>query len=778
MVESSSTPAFTVDADSLSLSLSHLRLSSQRQPARSPLSERPGGSNLPISASRLSSAESKARLRKFQRDVDHARANTSPRSTKGLFREACSVDLLFLMDTTNSMGPYIDAAKKQVHSIVAETKEAFLNEAQVRVSVVGYKDHADRPNIQFLDFVPDTVSVNRFLDSLTALATNDNDWPEDVLGGVQQAINATWTQKTRCIIHIADAPPHGRNLHNLKDSADHYIEPGSEPHRLTYEPLLKQLVHLNINYALLRVNSTTDRMAYLFSAIYKAAHAEVKLHQSNSYYSSSKDSTYFGSRDSVKSSVAAVLQFEELELGTTFDLLRHLVVKSVTSSVSRTVGRLSMSLTRLSKRTTTTGISTKSPAYLTAVNEEEIEEEPIVVPVENVPPQWNAPGWLDKMLVVEGFCPDLVMHSATTLDDSTTPKKKLPKLLTLLVEVMAEDSNIRPTFIQLDINARSKPFSQGAMRTASYARTSASTDRFVVKMFKKMGKGIADLAEDMKCQAMCKAFALEFNALLDPKYSIDFVITAVLSSKLSADIKGEFISLEPYIDGNYVKYNSNFGYVNEDIPNDPFNHAAQAFSHFTFERSWGRFLVCDLQGVGNLLTDPSIHTKDENRFNLSDTNLHVEGFKFFMATHNCNFLCRKLELKSNKQMLSEGKLQFREYWPSVESTVYCSNKLCRRILHSDGADKSEKFPGSYWCQSCFPQLNSSTIRWKCEELGPVHEYDVSRFFYQSQGEPPPLKCPDHLVVDTTESRAAAVGGNLWERMRAVNQKKYVSGRGG
>ncbi|KAI1135613.1 hypothetical protein F5Y05DRAFT_393956 [Hypoxylon sp. FL0543] len=742
-----------------SITLTKLRLSSQGQPARSPLSERRGGGNLPISASRLSSAESKARLRKFQRDVDYTKSKTPPRSTTGLFRDACSVDLLFLIDTTNSMQPYIDAAKEQVQAIVAETKQAFLSEAQVRVAVVGYKDHADRPNIQFLDFTPDAAGVSRFLVTLIAVATHDNDWPEDVLGGVRQATNATWSQKTRCIIHIADAPPHGRNLHDLSDGSDHYIEPGSEPHGLTYEPLFKQLVRMHINYALLRINSTTDRMAYLFSTVYKGGNAEVKLHQSNLYRSHSKAGTGFGgSRETVKSAATAFLQFEELELGTSFDSLRHLVVKSVTSSVSRTVGRLSMTLTRLSNRSINTGKGTKSQAYLTAVNEDESEEEPVMVPVENVLPQWNTPGWLDKALAVEGFCPDLVMHGATTLDD-----------------MMAQD-NIRPSFIQLDINVRSKPFSQGAMRTASYARTSASTDRFVVKSFKKMGKGFAELAEDMQCQAMCKAFALEFNALLDPKYSLDFVITAALTSKSSADIKDACISLEPYIDGTYIKYNNNSGYVNEDIPDDPFNHAAQAFSHFTFERSWGRFLVDDLQGVGNLLTDPGIQTKDENRFKLCDTNLHESGFKFFLATHKCNFLCRKLQLKSNGQMLESGNLQFREIWPSVKSTVYCSNKLCRRILHSAGAGKSDKFPGYYWCQSCFPQLDSSTIQLRCAEPGSVHEYDVSRFFYESQGEAPPLKCPDHLEADPTESRAAAVGGNLFERMRATNQSKYVSGR--
>ena len=134
------------------------------------------------------------------------------------------------------MCPYIAAAKHQVRSIVDDIKAAFLDESDVRVAVIGYADHADTPNIQFLDFTPSADQVHRFLDKLHAVGGDDA--PEDVLGGVRQALNASWKQQTRCIIHIADAPPHGRVLHDLRDTQDNYPEPGSEPHGLTYEPLL------------------------------------------------------------------------------------------------------------------------------------------------------------------------------------------------------------------------------------------------------------------------------------------------------------------------------------------------------------------------------------------------------------------------------------------------------------------------------------------------------------------------------------------------------------
>jgi hypothetical protein len=178
--------------------------------------------------------------------------------------------------------------------------------------------------------------------------------------------------------------------------------------------------------------------------------------------------------------------------------------------------------------------------------------------------------------------------------------------------------------MQLTVRRRPRPFAEGALRQAFYARTAFSTNRFVVKSFKKDGKHIADLAEDMRCQAMFKAFALEFNALVGECHSIDFIVTTCLQAMTSMGLSDEYISLEPFIEGTYVKYNGNNSYINTEIAEDPINQAAQAFSHFTFERSCGHFLVCDIQGVDREMTDPAIHAKDPERFKLADTNLGEE----------------------------------------------------------------------------------------------------------------------------------------------------------
>ncbi|KAJ3571557.1 hypothetical protein NPX13_g5333 [Xylaria arbuscula] len=737
-----------------SLSLTKKRISKLSSTAGST-----GGSPPPYSpppgdpALRIGLADQKSWVRRVEREAAEERANTPSRATNGLFKTAVSVDLMFLIDCTGSMQAYITTVKEQVLNIVEDAKRAFLNQSHTEV----------------FDFTPDIDRVKEFVGSLRAEGGRDT--PEDVLGGIQKAINASWQQKTRCMIHIADAPPHGRGLHDLSDNQDDYSEPGSEPHSLTYRPLIQRMVSLKINYALLQITNYTDRMACEFGKIYQSAQSQVHLHRSNRYHTHSTTSER---REDMKTSHAAALQFEELQLGTSFEALRHLVAVSVTRSVTRSAGALSRALSRTGSATRSTGSSYSgvrgiAGKFLGSVREEEEEEgiedgyeESVQVPVESSPPQWDAPDWFDLKIAVKGQCPDISRHTTDTLGN-----------------MMMQDGNIQLGFIQLEIQARSKPFGQGAMRTASYARTAASNDHFVIKHFKTGDKGLASMTEEMKGQALCKSFALEFNSLVDPKYSLDFVVTAALQPLLGS---GASISIEPFIDGAYVKYNSNGAYVNEDLPDDPCNQAAQAFSHFTFERSWGRFLVCDLQGVGNMLTDPSIQTKDEERFKLCDGNMNSEGFKFFFSTHVCNAICRKLRLKSTGLMLIEEKFEFREEWPGVRSRVYCSNKLCRRILREDssgkdGAHKSTEFPGHYWCFRCFPQLISTMHSCICAEASPAaHDFQFSSFFYESQGQAAPLQCPEHTDHDSAGSIVGSSGGGLWARLQAANSKEFVSGR--
>lgn len=693
----------------------------------------------------------------MEQDLSRATARTT-RSTAGTFKTACSTDLLFLLDSTFSMKPHIEAAKAQIKDIVRDTHEAFLRESHIRVAVVAYTDHGNDPSIRFLDFTPDVQQVHDFLDGIKT--EWGQDFPENVLGGLHQAIAASWQQQTRCLVHIADAPPHGSILHDLSADSDNYSKPGSEPHGLTHEPLIKELIQLDVNYALLSIHNWTDRMALAFSTMYSET-GQVHLLPSNTYFNEMKET-----KSSFASQGVAMMgpRFMEEKLGVSYSKLRHLVVKSITSSLSASATRLTCADAKTAPPDRQTANSIfKSSLSRASMVKESGPELGIKVSLERPTPLWSKPSWFDEMLELEGFCPDVVVHNAATLND-----------------MIHSDDNIKLSVAQLTLRARSKPFALGALRAATYARPVNTINQFVVKSFiKQDGDEFVSMVEDMRIQALCKSFALEFNSLVRGR-PIDFVVTMCLQEKKKKrkamdDSRQQSFSLEPFIEGEYIKYNNNASMVMEEP--HPFNDTAQAFSHFTFERSWGLFMVVDLQGVGNLLTDPAVHTKDKNRFKLCKTNLNEDGFKLFFVSHKCNEICKTLGLKSNREMAAAGRFEFREEWPTMDQTVCCSNKLCRRIIRLANAHQSVKYAGQHhWCDTCWPQLESTTFQSICVGPGQHHEYEVSRFFYESQAQEAPKKCPDHLEKDTTELSAAAIGGSLWNKMKDTGEATTILGR--
>ncbi len=191
--------------------------------------------------------------------------------------------------------------------------------------------------------------------------------------------------------------------------------------------------------------------------------------------------------------------------------------------------------------------------------------------------------------------------------------------------------NRTPVKVVLD----ERPFAEGSLRCAHRLQILLEHGErlnFVAKISKDPSESRETYQRDVQAQSVAKRWASEFNAQRVPK-KVDFIDCAII--ELAERPGRPLVGIEPFVEGVFQKHNSNISSGNErSTPN--------AFSHFTWEASKHTLLVCDIQGVGDLYTDPQIMTASGQGYGRG--NLGPNGIKAFFMRHKCNQVCELLGL--------------------------------------------------------------------------------------------------------------------------------------
>eukprot|EP00742_Colponemidia_sp_Colp-10_P006569 GILJ01007040.1.p1 GENE.GILJ01007040.1~~GILJ01007040.1.p1 ORF type:complete len:704 (-),score=29.21 GILJ01007040.1:359-2413(-) len=194
---------------------------------------------------------------------------------------------------------------------------------------------------------------------------------------------------------------------------------------------------------------------------------------------------------------------------------------------------------------------------------------------------------------------------------------------------------------------------QGGMRVVYGCQVEGLDGEWVMKWDIEHSSDLAyekDIVErDARMQAICQDWARRFSneVVIDKKIRYVEAYVAILRS---ADGHEFYTVIEESLVGKgpYVKYNSNDGDVLTD------HNTPQAFSHYSFEKSDGKILIVDIQGVDTAYTDPQVHSYIGTGF--GDGDHALDGLTWFFATHRCNRLCEALGLpnRAEKKVVARG----------------------------------------------------------------------------------------------------------------------------
>ncbi|MGH8626527.1 MAG: vWA domain-containing protein [Gammaproteobacteria bacterium] len=120
------------------------------------------------------------------------------------------IEVVFVLDTTGSMGGLIQAAKEKIWSI-ATTMAQAEPAPEIKMGLVAYRDRGDA-------YVTQVVDLSADLDSMYATlmdfdANGGGDGPESVNQALYEAVhNVSWSQDPKAykvvVFLVGDAPPH------------------------------------------------------------------------------------------------------------------------------------------------------------------------------------------------------------------------------------------------------------------------------------------------------------------------------------------------------------------------------------------------------------------------------------------------------------------------------------------------------------------------------------------------------------------------------------------
>lgn len=124
----------------------------------------------------------------------------------------CLRDLVFVLDVTGSMQPYINEARSEINNIATDLMAyGDYGPGDLRLGLIVFRDHPPQDRTLLAQTYGFTTDINTLRTHLAGLtATGGGDGPEAQEDALELALFSGWRPDAAKVVElITDSPPHG-----------------------------------------------------------------------------------------------------------------------------------------------------------------------------------------------------------------------------------------------------------------------------------------------------------------------------------------------------------------------------------------------------------------------------------------------------------------------------------------------------------------------------------------------------------------------------------------
>ena len=622
---------------------------------------------------------------------------------KLIFKDT-ELDIMFIMDLTGSMGIWLNEAKHNIKKITEEISDNFPG-TKIRLSFIGYRDFDNKGDRRDYEIINFTENIENFISSVKKFECyGGGDQPEDIAGALNEALKMDWKSNARYVVLVCDAPCHGTKYHDIY--LDNFSE--GDPDGLTIEDLMNKFKNLNITFYCLEINDSTKKMFKIMKDVYN----------NNNKFGIEKIGN-----TAEKLSFFVAFSASEL-LGTTkYDNISFIQVldKCRKDSIDKIMKKYQKNNKEVNKRDKDKDESL-TQSLINEINNINLEGEDKLLfdfvsrmnnlDINNIETEENdQDNYINFDFDLNYFLINQGIDINYKINGYTYNKNNISGINSFTDPVIIEQNF--DTNITLNFGFEEKKNSLNYNHINFY--DNKISEDFQGKIPKRLKK---EYYNNIK--------------LLIKNYCLNDLICEQIADYFNIEIKPET--------NQYIKFRKNVIYEKEDqttddknkiiicdfarifpdiLTEEPSKKILQAFSHFSYQITFGELIITDLKYSNKRIKEYNIYFLKENGY---------KKILEFFAGHICNDICKYLDL-INLRKNSNNKFS-EQFYSKRFCLDYNICKGCSIPIRKNSVDN--------YCCKCICQKIKSMKKMQCENCRGI--FDYSSFEYNSSLINYPKKC--------------------------------------